>query len=932
MSSPLLILIDGHALAYRAYFALMRGNFSTKAGHPTGAIFGFTKMLLEAIVKLKPQCLAVSFDLAGPTFRDEMFDAYKGHRAPMENNLVVQLDPIRDVVRAFDIPIYEQAGFEADDVIGTVATRAAAEGYDVLILTGDRDAFQLVTDKVKVLYPKSGASDLEVYGPAEVLTKMGVRPDQIPDLKGLMGDSSDNIPGVPGIGEKGAVKLLLEFETMENIYKRLDEVKGKVQDKLREHEQLARLSLTLATIDTNAPVDVDFHACKLNMPDLAKLTAELEKYELTSILRQLPQTLGSFGGDAAPAVRAKSADAPTLFDVQPSQAEIAAATGSRPLNLDVTIVDTEELLEVLNGELAAAPQFTYDTETDGLQSVQCALVGVAIAVGGPEAKDCRCFYVPVKHEGHASLPWERVRAVLAPHFADPNKTKVAHNAKFDINVLIRHGLPCGGLTFDTMIADYLVYSGRPSHGLKELAWEHLRYEQTDIKALIGTGAKAITMDRVPVEKAAPYAAADVAVTTELRAFLGPKLPELNQEKLFREIELPLIDVLVSMEQKGVRLDVGYLKDLGDRLGTQLQAAEAKIHELAGEKFNINSPKQLAVILFEKLGLPVIKRTKTGISTDAEVLEELADSHEIVASILEFRQLGKLKSTYVDALPLSINPATGRIHTSYSQTVAATGRLSSNEPNLQNIPIRTELGREIRRAFVPGSPGRVFVAADYSQVELRILAHITQDPTFVKAFRDDMDIHAVTASEIFNVPLAEVTSDQRRRAKTTNFGIIYGQSDFGLSKALRIPRKEAKDFIEKFNARYPGVQHYMIRTIAGAKRQGYVETLSGRRRYIPEVNSANRTLRDFGERMAINAPIQGTSADIIKIAMVRLQPQLAALGADMLLQVHDELVFEVDADKVEALTALVREVMESAFSLTVPLKVDVHAGENWREAK
>jgi DNA polymerase-1 len=688
------------------------------------------------------------------------------------------------------------------------------------------------------------------------------------------------------------------------------------------------MSLKLATIDTNAPVEVDWHHCKLNMPDLAKLTTELEKYELSSILRQLPQTLASFGGDAP----AQATEAPTLFDQRPSEAEIAAATGARPLDLNLTIVDTEELLGVLDGELAAAPQFTYDTETDGLQSVQCGLVGVALAVGGPEAKDCRCFYVPVKHEGHSCLPWERVRAVLAPHFADPQKLKVAHNAKFDINVLARFGLRPGGATFDTMIADYLVYSGRASHGLKELAWEHLRYQQTDIKQLIGSGAKMITMDKVPVDKAAPYAAADVAVTTELRAFLGPKLPELNQEKLFREIELPLVDVLAAMEQKGVKLDVDYLKDLGQRLGDQLQLAEAKIHELAGEKFNINSPKQLAVILFDKLGLPVIKRTKTGISTDAEVLEELADQHEIVRSILEFRQLGKLKSTYVDALPLTINPSTGRVHTSYSQTVAATGRLSSNDPNLQNIPIRTELGREIRRAFVPSAPGRVFVAADYSQIELRILAHVTQDPTFVQAFREDQDIHSVTASEIFGVPLSEVTSDQRRRAKTTNFGIIYGQSDFGLSRALRIPRKEAKEFIEKFNQRYPGIQHYMIRTIASAKRLGYVETLSGRRRYIPEVNSANRTLRDFGERMAINAPIQGTSADIIKIAMVRLQPQLAALGADMLLQVHDELVFEVDREKVEPLTALVREVMEGAFQLDVPLKVDVHSGENWREAK
>ncbi|MFP5502318.1 MAG: DNA polymerase I, partial [Candidatus Sericytochromatia bacterium] len=928
MSQPKrLVLIDGHALAYRAHFALMKRGFATKDGRPTGAVYGFLKMLLEVIKNLRPACLAVSFDMASPTFRHESFTDYKAHRKPMDDDLVLQMQPLRDVVRAFEIPIYELAGYEADDVIGTISKQAAAEGYEVLIVTGDRDAFQLVDDRVKVLLPTSGVGDLAVFGPEEVRAKMGVSPAQIPDLKGIMGDTSDNIPGVPGIGEKGAVKLLSEFGTLDNLYKHLDEVKGKTQDKLREHEELARLSLKLATIDRDAPVNIDIEACHLNVPDLAQLTKVLEDLEFTTIIRQLPQTLSVFGPQPALAGVGAAGGPPTLFEAagEPTPAPVAVA---RELALNLTVVDTPELLAELQEALMAAPSFTYDTETDSLASVRCKLVGLALAVGGPEAKDCRCFYVPVGHDAGQQLSWAQVREAIAPAFADPNKTKVAHHAKFDLNVLCRHDLLCDGLTFDTMIADYLVYSGRASHGLKELAWEHLRYEMTEIKALIGTGAKAITMAQVPIEKAAPYAAADVAVTTELRHFLGPKLTELGQEKLFWEVELPLVGVLSAMEQHGVKLDVGHLERFGVQLGEQIQALEKTIHAHAGGEFNINSPKQLGVVLFEKLQLPVIKRTKTGPSTDAEVLEELSESHEIVREILEYRSLVKLKSTYVDALPQLINPADGRVHTSYNQTVAATGRLSSSDPNLQNIPIRTELGREIRRAFVPSRPGYVILAADYSQIELRILAHITQDPSFLKAFREDLDIHAVTASEIYGVPLAEVPPEQRRRAKTTNFGIVYGQSDYGLSKALNIPRREAREFIEGFNARYPGVQHYMIKTIAEAKRQGYVETLSGRRRYIPEVNSGNRNMRDFGERMAINAPIQGTSADIIKIAMVRLFPRLAGLPAAMLLQVHDELVFEVDAGHADELGALVKEVMESAFTLDVPLKVDLHTGPSW----
>jgi DNA polymerase-1 len=935
-----LVLIDGHALAYRAYFALMRSNFSTKDGRPTGALYGFTRMIMEIIRKQKPQCMAVSFDRPKATFRHEAYADYKAQRKPMADDLISQMAPLRDLVSAFDIPIYEIDGYEADDVIGTISTAASAKGYEVLIVTGDRDAFQLVDENVRVLLPTMGVSELEVFGPPEVEAKMGVRPDQIIHYKAIAGDSSDNIPGVPGIGDKGAINLLKEFDNLDNLYAHLAEVKGKTQDKLRDGEASARMSLKLATIDREVPIDFDWESCHLTMPDLQKLTAVLENFEFHSIIRQLPSTLAVFGqvpgaaplpvgvGASAPA---RAAAAGTLFDGVALEAAPVVSV-ARPLELQTTIVDTPELLAELGEALASAEAFTYDTETDGLASVQCNLVGLAIAVGGPEAKDCRCFYVPIGHDAGRQLPWEQVKSVIAPHFADPAKGKVAHNAKFDLNVLCRYGLACGGVTFDTMIADYLVYSGRASHALKELAWEHLRYEQTEIKSLIGTGAKAITMAQVPIEKAAPYAAADVAVTTELRAFLEPKLAELNQEKLFHDVELPLITVLVAMEQHGVKLDIAYMKDLSGRLGERIKALETKIHEMAGEAFNINSPKQLSVILFEKLQLPVIKRTKTGPSTDASVLEELSASHEIVRELLEYRQLVKLKGTYVDAIPELVNPKTGRVHTSYNQTVAATGRLSSQDPNLQNIPIRTQEGREIRRAFLPSQPGWVLLSADYSQIELRILAHVTQDPVFLKAFQEDKDIHTVTAAEIFGVPLDQVTKEMRNKAKTTNFGIIYGQSSFGLARTLGIPPKEAKEFIDKFNEKYAGVRNYLIGTLAAAKRQGYVETLSGRRRYIPEVTSSNGTLRQFGERMAINAPIQGTAADIIKIAMVRLYPKLEGLPVSMLLQVHDELVFEVDPARLEEVTAIVRETMESAFELDVPLRIDVHSGPTWMDAK
>jgi len=920
-----LILIDGHALAYRAHFALFTKGFSTKDGQPTGAIYGFTKMLIDCIGAWRPDCLAVAFDRAAPTFRHEAYDAYKAHRAPMPDDLQSQMEPIREVVRAFEIPIFELDGYEADDVIGTISRQAFEQGLEVLILTGDRDAFQLVKEHVKVVMPSAGVSDLAVFGPDEVLQKMGVSPDQIPDLKGLMGDKSDNIPGVPGIGEKGAVKLLSEYGTVKNVYDQLDGIKGKLGERLREGAELARLSVELATIDQHVPLTVDWRACELNRPDEPSVRAVLTRFEFNSILRQLPRVLGLFKGDAPEQMGLFAAnDGVEAGDPPPD-------SPARPLAINPVVVDDQATLDQLGQALADADCFSFDCETDGLQSTRCNLVGLAIATGGPTVETCQTFYIPVGHLSGVQLPWEASLAVLQGPFADPGKTRLAHNAKFDLNVLSRHELNRVGVTFDTMLADYLVHSGR-SHGLKSLAKELLGYEMTSIDHLIGKGAKAITMARVPIGQAAPYAAADVAVTVELWHHLKPQLDAQNQTRLFLELETPLIPVLMDMEQHGVKLDVDCLNQLSVQMGDRLQELETRIHELAETPFNIASTRQLGQVLFEKLGLPVLKRNKSGPSTDAEVLEELAPQHAIVALILEYRQLGKLKSTYVDALPALVDPVTQRVHTSYQQTVAATGRLSSTDPNLQNIPIRTDLGREIRKAFVPSVPGRVILSADYSQIELRILAHFTEDPSFVAAFLADEDIHAVTASEIFGVPLDAVTTEMRRRAKTTNFGVIYGQTDFGLAKKLMISRADARQFITTFNARYPGIQAYMHESIVKARQKGYAETLLGRRRPLPEVKSPNRQLRELGERMAINTPIQGSSADIIKVAMIRLEAQLKDLPCQLLLQVHDELVFEVATEAVEEVSRRVRNVMAHAYPLRVPLKVDIHTGATWMDAK
>jgi DNA polymerase-1 len=922
-----LVLVDGHALAYRAYFALIKQNFSTQKGEPTGAIYGFLNMLLSALEKLRPDCLAVCFDMEGETFRDSQYAGYKAQRKPMPDDLRTQIDQLRGVVRAFGLPIYELPGFEADDVIATIALKGDRSGFDVKILTGDRDIFQIVRPGITVLMPRTGVSDLEEYDSAGVVARMGIRPDQIVDYKGLAGDTADNIPGVPGVGDKTAVGLLLEFESFDNLFANLDKVaKPKLRENLETHRDQAKMSFNLAKIDTAAPVEgLDWQHCELKLPDIATVTALLERLEFKGMIRDLPRRLGGFitGGDQPAAID------PAVLDALPG-----AADEMRTLAPRTCIVDTPEALTGLAEAVRTASLVAFDTETDSVMPLACDVVGISLAFGTPDANACGAYYVPIGHKEGRQLSRDLVLAALKPMFEDPAVPKVAHHAKFDIHTLSVCGIAVQGLVDDTLISAYVLEAGR-SIGLKELAGSILNYKMTPISDLIGkAGPKQKTMDQVAIADAAPYAAADAAVTLELNARLLERLAEQTNLSLYRDLEIPLIPVLCKMEQHGVRLDTDLLSQLSVQLDARIREVEKEAWDLIGHDFNLNSPKQLETILFDKLQLPASRKNKTGRSTDAAVLEELQSAHPVVGRILEFRQLTKLKNTYIDALPTYINKRTGRVHTSYNQHVAATGRLSSDQPNLQNIPIRTELGREIRRAFVPSTPGNLILSADYSQIELRILAHIADDQAFKEAFFADQDIHAATAAEIFGVPADEVTSEMRRKAKAVNFGVAYGQTAFGLARALAIPQKEAKEFIDAYRAKYAGVHRYTVETVASAHRLGYVTTLQGRKRTLAGINGSDRQLRDFAERAAINAPIQGSAADLIKLAMLRVDKALTAEGLKtaMILQVHDELVFEVPPEELEAARELVRREMEGAMSLSVPLKVDLHHGTTWNEAK
>ncbi|MCS7001307.1 MAG: DNA polymerase I [Dehalococcoidia bacterium] len=936
-AQPRLLLFDGYALVHRAYHALPNLTVP-KTGEPVGAVYGVTSMLLKAIADFQPTHLAFAFDTARPTFRHERYADYKANRSAGPDDLRAQFGRVHELVRAFDIPIYEVPGYEADDILGTLSRAAAAQGIDCVIVTGDQDTFQLINDHVSVLTTRKGFSDTVLYDTASIRERFGILPRQIPDLKALTGDTSDNIKGVPGVGEKTAAKLLQRYSSVEELLDHVEEVTPpRLRDLIVAHRDQILFSKELATIACDAPVTLDLEATAVNAFDRDKLVTLFRELDFRSLANRLP-THG-VGAPRAPDDPRRTQVQLSLFGNRETPTAPPTTDGAPP----PIIVVTSEQLHDLARALVAADTIVLDTETDSKDPMRARLVGLALLPRPGE----QAYYIPVGHvttsvlqvvPGGAQiidvgpapeqLPLAAVLDALRPVMSDEMKPKIAHHGKYDLIVLAEAGLEVNGLAHDTMIAAYLL--NERGLGLKELAFSALGMEMTPIETLIGKGAKQITMAEVAIPPAAAYAAADVRATGLLADHLVPKLESEGLLDLYTTVEMPLVPVLIAMERRGIALDTALLGQLSRELGEKLRELEQTIYETAGHAFNINSTTQLGTVLFEELKLPAGRRTKSGWSTDAQVLEELRGVHPIVSLVLEYRQLTKLKSTYVDALPTLINPKTGRVHTSFNQTVARTGRLSSSDPNLQNIPVRSDVGRRIRAAFVAG-PGCRLISADYSQIELRILAHITRDPGLVAAFENDEDIHAATAAKIFGVPIEQVTPDQRRVAKTTNFGVIYGISDFGLAERTDMSRAEAGEFIRAYFDAYPGIRDYIERTKNDA-RKGRVQTLLGRFQTFPEreILSTNPTVRGAAERTAINMPIQGTAADIIKVAMIRLHAELQQLGFEsaLLLQVHDELLLETPARHARELADVVRTVMETAFPLSVPLKVETKYGHDW----
>jgi DNA polymerase-1 len=903
MKKPLLVLFDGNALVHRAFHALPPLTVS-KTGEMVSAVYGFALILLKAINELKPTHCAIAFDKKAPTFRHQMFDQYKAQRPPTPDELVNQLGRVRQLVEAFSIPIFELDDYEADDVLGALSQQASQQGIDSIIVTGDADAMQLVSPRVKLLYPKPrrAFSDTMLYDEAAVNQKYGIQPQYIADLKGLKGDPSDNIPGVPGIGEKTAVRLIQQFGTIEEIYAHIDEVTPpKLQGLLRQNEAVARQSKQLATIVTQIPLTLKLDDCQISHYDRHQVAELFRELEFASLLPKLPEV--------------EAPQSPPQIKIKPSSPK------------DYHIVNTTSAFDELLNRLSAAKSFAFDLETTSLNAILAQLVGISLSPAPGEA-----YYIPVGHVGWGEveqLPLDQVINGLKPRLEDTTSAKLAHNGKYDMTVLAEYGINVNNLTFDTMVAAYLL--GEKSLSLKALAFSKLDIEMTPISALIGSGAKQLSMSQVEVKQAADYACADADMTGQLAELLTPELHQQGLWQLFSEVEMPLVPVLVSMERNGVALDIELMRQMSHRLGEQLLKLETEIYDSVGHRFNINSPQQLSFILFEELKLPPARKTKGGYSTGASVLEELRGVHPIIEFILDYRQLAKLKSTYIDALPGLINPKTGRVHTSFNQTRTTTGRLSSSEPNLQNIPVRGEAGREVRQAFIAPAGSRL-LAGDYSQIDLRVLAHLSQDSSLLNAFRRDEDIHTATAAQLCGVDAPQVTPDMRRLAKTVNFGVIYGMSDYGLEQATELSREEAAQFITSYFEQYPEVKQYLESTKQQARDSGYVQTLLGRKRFIPEINSPNRQVREAAERMAINMPVQGTSADIIKVAMVNLYREMdqRQLKSKLLLQVHDELIFEVPEEELKTMRQLVPQVMSTALELSIPLKVDIKTGNNWGE--
>ena len=915
-----LFLIDAYALIYRAYYAFLKNPRINSKGMNTSAIFGFINSLEDVLKREQPTHVAVAFDPHGPTFRHEAFEQYKAQREETPEVIRQSVPVIKEIIQAYRIPILEVPYYEADDVIGTIAHQAASEGFDVYMMTPDKDYGQLVDEHIYMYRPKFGG-DYEVLGVAEVLEKYQLAStSQVIDLLGLMGDTADNIPGCPGVGEKTAQKLLAQFGSIENLLAHTDQLKGAQKKKIEENAEQIRFSKFLATIKTDVPITFNAAQCLREKPDEERLIDIYTNLEFRTFVNKLRN-------ESSPTPDAN----PLQFDLfatdSPSDSKNSTLADLTSTLHSYYLVDSEEKQAELARLLEGQEYFAFDTETEGLDPLTAHLVGMSFAIRENEA-----WYVPVP----ASQAQAReVVLRFAPALQNPAIQKIGQNIKFDILALRKYGVKVAGKLFDTMLAHYLL-NPELRHGMDYLAETYLHYKTVPIEDLIGPkGKKQGSMRDVPLEQIKEYAAEDADVTLRLRNYFAPYLKSEGVEKLFEEIEMPLVYVLAEMEATGVKLDTEALRQSSEVLTMQLASLEQEIHQLAGQEFNINSNRQVGEVLFDKLQLDTkAKKTKTGLySTSEEVLEKLRAKHPIVEKLLDYRGLKKLLSTYLDALPALIHPETGKIHTSFNQAVTATGRLSSTNPNLQNIPVRDELGREIRKAFIADSDDCLFFSADYSQIELRIMAHLSQDPHMVQAFCEGADIHASTAAKIYNVPLDEVTPDMRRKAKTANFGIIYGISIFGLAERLSIPRAEAKELIEGYFQTYPNVRAYMDESIRVAKEKGYVETIFKRKRFLPDINSHNAMVRGYAERNAINAPIQGSAADIIKLAMIRIHQRFEEEGlkSRMILQVHDELNFNVYREEFDRVKAIVLDSMEHVIPLRVPLIADCGEGRNWLEA-
>ncbi len=951
-----LFLLDGMALAYRAHFAFIRRPILTSKGVNTSALYGFTQTLLDILNNQQPTHLGVAFDTAAPTQRHVEFAEYKANREEMPEELSAALPHVRRMVEALNIPLLICDGFEADDIIGTLVQRAQQEGFESYMVTSDKDFGQLVNASTFIYKPPRGGEGVEILGLPEIQARWGVqRPEQVVDVLALMGDASDNIPGVPGIGEKTAMKLIAQYGTLDNLLAHVGELTGRVKQSLETNRDQALLSRRLATILRDAPCPVELDALKVQPPNEAKLKELLIEFEFNSIGRRLfgeEFKAGRGGGSPQSTVHSPQSVAAAPGETRGEQlvlvSETEGAAGGSPKSevrtpnsLTVTanlktlddvpheyhLVDTAAERAKLAQTLRKLDSFCFDTETTSLDPKEARLVGMAFSFAPHTG-----YYVAVPPEAEAA---RRVLEEFRPVLESDRAEKVGHNLKFDLSVLKWHGVSVGGKLFDTMVAHSLI-EPEMRHGMDYLSEVYLGYTPIPITKLIGDAkADQINMADVPVAKAAEYSAEDADVTWQLRAALEPLLKQKGQERVFYEVESPLIPVLVDMEFEGIKVDAAALAEFATQLAKEMDQSEKTIYRLAGTTFNLNSPRQLGQILFDVLKIgDAPKKTKTGqYATDEQTLLALAADHEIVQRLLEFRTASKLKSTYADALPEAIWPKTGRVHTTYNQVMTATGRLNSQNPNLQNIPIRTERGQEIRKAFVPRSPEYRLLSADYSQIELRIVAAVSREPALIDAFKAGADIHAITAARVFGVAPDLVTPEMRRKAKMVNFGIIYGISAFGLSQRLGIPRAEAGDIINQYFKQFPGIRRYMDETIAFARARGYVETVTGRRRYLRDIRSANNTVRGAAERNAINAPIQGTAADMIKLAMIAIHRELTRrrLRTRMLLQVHDELVFDLYTPEEKEVRALVEEKMKTAIPLDVPMAVDIGIGENWLAA-